>query len=432
MLDIQYIRDNPQAVAQNAAHKNVKVDIPSLLKLDAERRQLQGQADELRQARNQQAAATKGQKPSAADIQKGQQLKLQIAKLEEQLTKVEAQYGAKLAGIPNMALHTVPVGQSEADNVVIKTVGQTPKFDFEPQSDAQLGSQHDLIDKDRAAKVAGARFAYLKGGLVRLQLALMQFVVDSLADENLIAKLVKDNNLNLSTKPFTPILPPALIKTDVYQASARLNAEEDTYKLADDELWLNASAEHSLCTMYKDEILSQADLPIRYLGYATSFRREAGSYGKDTEGIFRMHQFDKMEMEVFSTPQTGPQEHQLLVAIQEYLVQQLELPYQLIQKCTADIGKPNAQGVDINTWMPAQGQYRETHTADYMTDYQARRLQTRLRRADGSTELVHTNDATAFAMGRILKAIVENYQTKDGHIKVPKVLQAYMGGKSQL
>jgi seryl-tRNA synthetase len=324
------------------------------------------------------------------------------------------------------------VVQSEADNVFIKTVGQTPKFEFEPQSDALLGSQHDLIDKDRAAKVAGARFAYLKGGLVRLQLALMQFVVDSLADENLIAKLVKDNNLNLSTKPFTPILPPALIKTDVYQASARLNAEEDTYKLADDELWLNASAEHSLCTMYKDEILSQADLPIRYLGYATSFRREAGSYGKDTEGIFRMHQFDKMEMEVFSTPQTGPQEHQLLVAIQEYLVQQLELPYQLIQKCTADIGKPNAQGVDINTWMPAQGQYRETHTADYMTDYQARRLQTRLRRADGSTELVHTNDATAFAMGRILKAIVENYQTKDGHIKVPKVLQAYMGGKSQL
>ncbi|MEO8785091.1 MAG: aminoacyl--tRNA ligase-related protein, partial [Candidatus Saccharimonadales bacterium] len=347
MLDIQFIRDNAEAVALNAQHKNVKVDVPALLKLDVERRHLLGQADELRQARNQQAAATKGQKPSAEDIKKGQELKQKLAKLDEQLATVEASYAELLTRVPNMALTTVPVGKTEDDNEVVKTVGQLPKFDFEPKSDAQLGASLDLIDKDRAVKVAGARFAYIKGGLVRLQLALMQFVVDSLSDEQLIAKLVKDNNLSLSTKPFTPVLPPALIKTDVYQASARLNAEEDTYKLADDELWLNASAEHSLCTMYKDEILAEADLPIRYLGYATSFRREAGSYGKDTEGIFRMHQFDKMEMEVFSTGQTGLQEHQLLVAIQQYLVQQLELPYQLIQKCTADIGKPNAQGIDI-------------------------------------------------------------------------------------
>jgi seryl-tRNA synthetase len=183
--------------------------------------------------------------------------------------------------------------------------------------------------------------------------------------------------------------------------------------------------------MYKDEILDESQLPVRYIGYSSSFRREAGTYGKDTEGILRMHQFDKLEMEVFSTAETGLDEHRLLVAIQEYLVSSLGLPYQLIQKCTADIGKPNARGIDIDTWMPGQGKYRETHTADYMTDYQARRLKTRVRKSDGSTELVHTNDATAFALGRVMIAIMENYQTAEGNIKVPEVLQPYMAGRTE-
>jgi seryl-tRNA synthetase len=172
--------------------------------------------------------------------------------------------------------------------------------------------------------------------------------------------------------------------------------------------------------------------PIRYLGYSSSFRREAGTYGKDTEGIIRMHQFDKLEMEVFSTPETGLEEHYLAVAIQEHLVQQLGLPYRLMQKCTADIGKPNARGIDIDVWMPGQEKYRETHTADYMTDYQARRLMTRVRRPDGSTDLVHTNDATAFALGRIMVAIMENNQTAEGLIRIPKVLQPFIGGKEQI
>jgi seryl-tRNA synthetase len=282
------------------------------------------------------------------------------------------------------------------------------------------------MDKERAAKVAGARFVYLKGDLVRLQFGLLQYVMDVLSDQQVLERLIRQNDLSIPPKPFTPVLPPAMIRTEPYLASARLNAEEVTYKLADDELWMNASAEHSLCTMYMDETLAEAQLPIRYLGYATSFRREAGTYGKDTEGIFRMHQFDKLEMEVFSTAETGLEEHKLLVAIQEYLVQQLQLPYQLLQKCTADIGKPNAAGVDINVWMPAQGAYRETHTADYVTDYQARRLKTRVKRASGKTELVHTNDATAFAMGRTLKAIMENYQNADGTIRIPEVLKPYL------
>lgn len=173
-------------------------------------------------------------------------------------------------------------------------------------------------------------------------------------------------------------------------------------------------------------------MPLRYIGYSTSFRQEAGTYGKDNEGILRMHQFDKLEMEVFSTAETGLDEHKLLIAIQEYLMQQLGVPYHVLLKCTADIGKPNARGVDIEAWLPGQDKYRETHTADYMTDYQARRLKTRVRRADGSIELVHTNDATAFALGRTMIAILENNQTADGHVVVPAVLRSYLGGRSQL
>jgi seryl-tRNA synthetase len=256
--------------------------------------------------------------------------------------------------------------------------------------------------------------------------------MQTLGDEKVLEKLIAENNLNVSAKPFTPVLPPAMLRTEPYTASARLNAEEVTYKLADDDLWLNASAEHTLCTMYWNEILPEEMLPIRYIGYSTSFRREAGTYGKDTEGIIRMHQFDKLEMEVFSLSETGLDEHLLQVAVQEYLVQQLDLPYQVLQKCTADIGKPNARGIDIETWFPGEGKYRETHTADFMTDYQARDLKIRTRRKDGKTELVHTNDATAFALGRIMAAIMENNQTADGHFAVPEVLREFMGGQSEV
>ncbi len=218
----------------------------------------------------------------------------------------------------------------------------------------------------------------------------------------------------------------------MYEASGRLDAEEVTYKIEQDELWLNASAEHSLCTMYKDEIIPAEDLPIRYIGYSTSFRREAGSYGKDMEGLFRNHQFDKLEMEVFSLPETSYQEHLLLVAIEEYLMQSLEIPYQVLMKCTADIGFPNARGIDIEAWLPGQNRYRETHSADYITDFQARRLKTRFKNNDGEIGFIHTNDATAFALSRAPIAIIENYQQKDGSVIIPEVLRAYMGGKKVL
>ncbi len=432
MLDIQSIRDNPGVVKEKSKAKGYDVDVDGLLKADEQRRNLLATIEELRAKRNEHAAALKTGKPTPEQIEAGRDIKEQLTTLEQKLAPIEQDFIKLLLDVPNMPLDSVPVGASEDQNQVVKTVGEPAKTDFAPRTDEELGRMHDTIDKERAAKVAGARFAYLKGDVVRLQFAVIQYVLDVLGDQSIISEIVKNNGLNISPKPFTPILPPAMVRTEPYQASARLNAEEVTYKLADDELWMNASAEHSLCTMYMDEVIEERQLPIRYIGYATSFRREAGTYGKDTEGIFRMHQFDKLEMEVFSTPETGLEEHKLLVAIQEYLVQKLELPYQLIQKCTADIGKPNAQGVDINTWMPAQGAYRETHTADYMTDYQARRLKTRVRRASGTVEFVHTNDATAFALGRILKAILENYQNADGSIRIPEVLKSYIskGGES--
>lgn len=430
MLDIQFVRDNAELVKEKSAQKGYPVDVDKLLDLDVTRRARMTQADELRSRRNSQAAGANGQKPSEEQLAAGRQLKEELAAIEADLTIIEEQYTELLKAIPNMPTDDVPVGATEAENVVAKQVGEKPHFDFEPKQHYEIAEPKGLIDKERAAKISGSRFAYLKGDIVRLQFAIIQWVMQTLGDQTVIQKLIDENNLQLSAKPFNPVLPPAMLRTEPYVASARLNAEEVTYKIEQDDLWLNASAEHTLCTMYWNEVLPEDQLPIRYLGYSTSFRREAGTYGKDTEGILRMHQFDKLEMEVFSTAETGLQEHLLLIAIQEYLVQQLGLPYQVLQKCTADIGKPNARGVDIETWLPGQGAYRETHTADYMTDYQARDLKIRVKRGD-KTELVHTNDATAFALGRVMIAIIENYQTADGHVTVPEVLRPYMGGTSQ-
>jgi seryl-tRNA synthetase len=354
--------------------------------------------------------------------------------LEHQLTAVDEQLTDLLKAVPNMPAADVPVGVSEDENKVAKTVGEPTKFDFEPKTHWEIGESRGWIDKERAAKVTGARIAYLKGDLVQLQFALIQFVFATLTDEKLIARLIEENGLKLEAKAFVPILPPVMIREDIYDQMDRLEPREDRYHIEgqDDDLWLIGSAEHTLGSMYAGEILPEDQLPLRYIGYSTSFRQEAGTYGKDNEGILRMHQFDKLEMETFSTAESGPDEHLLMIAIQEHLMQELGIPYQVLMKCTADIGKPNARGVDIEAWLPGQNKYRETHTADYMTDYQARRLKTRAKDSNGQTQLVHTNDATAFAMGRTMIAIIENGQTQDGKVKVPAALQPYMGGRTEI
>lgn len=431
MLDIRYIRENADAVQENAKHKNIEVDIKSLLEVDDRRRVLQQKIDELRERRNANAAKMKAGKPEPAAIDEGKQIKSELADLEKEHEAVEKEFLAIIKSVPNMAAVDVPVGASEDENVEVKTAGEKPQFEFQPKNHAEIAEAKGWIDKERASKVAGSRFAYIMGDLVLLQQAVIQFVMSELTSSTTIERIAKENSLSVDTRPFTPVLPPFMIRTEPYDQMDRLEPRDDRYKIEGEELWLQGSAEHVLGSMHAGELFESNALPLRYLGFATSFRKEAGTYGKDMEGIIRMHQFDKLEMESFTAPENGMEEHKLLVAVQEYLLSRLDLPYRVLLKCTADIGKPNARGVDMDVWLPGQGKYRETHTADYMTDYQARRLNTRVRTNDG-VSLVHTNDATAFALGRILVAIIENYQTADGDVRVPTVLQAYMGGRQSI
>lgn len=430
MIDIQFVRDNPELVREKSKQKGYDIDVDKLLQLDAERKDLLQVVESLRQRRNEIAEKMKqsGGKPDEAAIEEGKQIKVELAERETYLEQVESEWLPLLKSIPNMPLDQVPVGDSEDQNVVVKTVGNKPEFNFEPKSHAEIAEAKGWLDKERGSKVAGARFVYLAGDLVRLEFALWQYGLDIATNQEILQKLIAENNLNLSNKPFKPILPPAVAKKEIFEATGRLNKEEQTYKIEDEDLWLNASAEHTIAPIYYKEILDETELPIRYIGYTTAFRREAGTYGKDTEGFFRLHQFNKLEMESFTTPETSLDEHILLVAIQEYLMAQLGLPYQVLEKCTADIGRPNAKGVDINVWIPSQNTYRETHTADYITDFQARGMQTRLKRKDGSVQLVHTNDATAFSE-RPLIAIIENFQAANGDVAIPEVLRPYMGGR---
>jgi seryl-tRNA synthetase len=431
MIDIQFLRDNPEIVKAACRNKNASVsssDVDELLAMDARRRELQNKVDDLRRERNEIADAGKSGRPTPEQIERGKELKNQVAELETELSQLEADFYAIFRSVPNIPTADVPIGATEDENVIASHWGEVTEFGFEPKSHWELAEARDWIDKERAAKVAGARFAYIKGDLVRLQYALMMYGMTQLMDGELIAKLIKENNLNIPAKPFVPVLPPAMVRTDVYEATGRLNGAEVTYKLEDDDLWLNASAEHSLAPMYMGEIIDEKQLPIRYAGFTTAFRREAGTYGKDVEGILRLHQFDKLEMEIFCSPETSLDEHLLQIALQQHLMQELGLPHRVVMKCTADIGKPNARGVDIDVWLPSQNTYRETHTADMITDYQTRRLQTRVRRADGTVVLAHTNDATAFSQ-RPLIAILENYQQADGTVAVPKVLQKFYGGE---
>lgn len=431
MLDIQFIRDNPDMVVEKSRQKGYQVDVPKLLELDKQRIQLTQDVEKINQQRNQLADTLRKSKPSPEQIEQGRELRESHQLRSKDLADVVKEYKRLLKSIPNMPAEDVPIGASEDENVVTKQWGDKPAFTFEPKNHWEIGEAKNLIDKTRAAKVTGSRFAYVKGDLVRLQFAIIQFATTTLGDQAIIQKIISDSKLNLSAKPFIPILPPVMIREDIYDQMDRLEPRDQRYHIEgnDEDLWLIGSAEHTLGSMYANEILTEKELPLRYIGYSTSFRQEAGTYGKDMEGIFRMHQFDKLEMEVFSTPETSRDEHLLLVAIQEYLMQQLGIPYQILMKCTFDIGKPNARGVDIEAWLPGQNKYRETHTADYMTDYQARRLKARFRRSSGEVVLLHTNDATAFALGRAMIAIIENYQNADGSFAVPKVLQPFMGGQ---
>ncbi len=419
MIDLNLVRKDIEAYKKVCKAKNKNVDVDKVLQLDDTRKSLQQQIDALK---FQQKEHGKNQEYDQAKA-----LKTKIQILEEEYNTITKDLKQIHLIMPNFMHPDTPIWASEEDNVVIKKVWTPPTFDFTPKDHQTLGELHDRIDKETASKISWARFAYIKWDLALLQMALINHTFNTLGDTQIIQQIIKEKNLSLSYKAFIPILPPAILKMEVMDRMWRLYPMDDRYCLPEDKQVFNGSAEHTIGPMYMDHTFEEKDLPLRYIGYSSSFRREAGTYGKDTRWIFRMHQFDKLEMESFSLPEQWEQEQELIMGLQEYLVQSLELPYQVVLKCSDDMGSIDYRGVDIETRLPGQNKYRETHTSDRMTDYQARRLNTKVKRSNGNKEFIHMNDATAFAIGRILIAIIENHQTKDAKVKIPQALQKYIG-----
>jgi seryl-tRNA synthetase len=374
------------------------------LELDEKRRKLIVEIEELRSKRNKIAAEGKAS-------EEGKKVKEELKDKEPELVKVEGDYKKALFEIPNLPADDVKEGKSEADNEILRKEGEIRKFDFDPKEHLALGEALDIIDVERAVKVSGTRFGYLKGDAVLLEFALIQFAMETLTKEG-----------------FTPVVPPVLIKKEMMRGMGYLEhgGEEDMYVFDKDSLVLVGTSEQSLGPMHANEVLDEKKLPLRYVGFSPCFRRESGSYGKDTRGIIRVHEFDKVEMFSFTRPEESDKEHEYLLSIEEKLFKALDIPYRVVKMCTGDLGGPAARKYDLEAWLPGQGTYREVTSTSTTTDFQARRLNIKYRDA-GKTEYVHTLNGTAFAIGRTIIAILENYQEKDGSVVIPEVLQKYMG-----
>lgn len=429
MLDIKFIREHVTETKQAAKNKNVQVDVDALLAADERRRTVLASVEVQRAAQNaasDQIARERDPEAKQKAIVEMRTLKEALTVLEKELTDLETETQRLLRLVPNIPSADTPVGPDESGNVVIRTVGEPRVFSFPVKDHVALGEALDIIDNEAAAQVAGARFTYLKGPLVLLQYALVQHVFAILTNKETLASIIKKAGLTLPATPFVPVVPPLMIRPEVFEAMARLEPRDERYHIPSDDVYLIGSAEHTLGPIHMNETLPEESMPRRYVACTPAFRREAGSYGKDMRGILRLHQFDKIEMESFCLPEVSTEEQNLFVAIQEHIVQSLDIPYQVMQICTGDMGGPDARQIDIECWMPGQNRYRETHTSDLMTDYQARRLNTRVKRTTGESQFVHMNDATAIAIGRILIALLENHQQEDGSISIPAVLHPYL------
>jgi seryl-tRNA synthetase len=412
MIDIKLILEQPEMVAQNNHKRSVDLDIAKVESLSSSRKELIEKVEKLREQANEVAASI----PKASEeerkelVEKGRALKEEVKGLEAELTKVESELDSQLRQYPNILQEDVPEGKDETSNEVLREVGEKPEFTFQPKDHLDLGEQLGMIDMERAAKVSGARFTYLKGDLVLLQFALMNYVLQTLSKEG-----------------FLPTVVPHIVNTSSMAAMGYLEhgGEEEVYHLKNDDAVLIGTSEQAMGPMHMNEILKEETLPLRYVAYSPCYRREAGSYGKDMRGILRLHQFDKLEMFSFTTPETSNDEHELLLSLQEKLMQGLGLPYRAVKLCSGDTGTPSSRTYDIETWMPSQNCYRETHSTSNTTDFQTRRLNTRIKRK-GKNVHAHALNGTAFAIGRILIALMENGQQEDGSIKIPEALQQWM------
>ena len=408
MISFDVLHKNIEQVKQGVKAKKSAVSVDELVQLDNEYRELLSQVEKLRAERNElsDSIATADQQARPALLEQAENLKQKARSVEEQLKTAKQQRDDLARLVPNLPFEEAPRGESEDDNVVLRKVGNPTAT--HPQNYLDFALEHDLIDIERAAKVSGTRFGYLKRELVLLEFALVNFVFDE-----------------LTHKEFVPISPPVLVGEQAMKGLGYLDKDPDEiYHLEKDNLYLVATAEHSIVPMFSGEVLDVDSLPFRYIGFSTAFRREAGSYGKDTKGILRVHQFDKLEMVSFAHPSKSKDEHLLMLEIQESLMKKLDIPYQAVHICTGDMGFSAANQYDIESYIPSEGKYRETHSTSNTTDFQARRLNIRYA---GQQEkgFVHILNGTAFAIGRILIALLENHQQPDGSFVVPQALRSY-------
>ena len=415
MIDIKVLRDSPEKVANGARSKNVTVDTQQILGLDQKVRELLGEAQQIREKKNVLNESFSG-KPTEEQQVEGKKLKEQLQEIETQLKVLEAELAAALLNIPAIPKDDVKVGKNDTENDVIKTVGEPTKFEFEVKDHLELGELLGIIDVERAAKVSGARFAYLKNEGVLLELALVQFA---------IAKLTQ--------KGFVPVIPQTIISRDTMKAMGYMEngGDEDMFQLKEDDKVLVGTAEQSIVPMHKDETFDLKDLPIRHVGYSSSFRREAGSYGKDTRGILRVHEFHKVEMVSYVAEGQDDLEHEFLREIEEEFFSDLKIPYQVIKMCTGDLGFPAVRKYDIEAWIPSQEKYREVTSTSTTADFQARRLNIKYREGEDK-KYANILNGTAFAIGRTIIAILENYQQADNSVVIPEVLRPFMGGLEKI
>lgn len=410
MLDIKYIRENLELCKTAAKNKNREVRWDDLLSLDDKRRELIAKSEVLRSERNK---VSRTQNAELNDQKRGKEIKQELKSLEDELRTVEGQFTAIMLTVPNVPHPSVPVGKDSSGNKEIKTWGTVPEFKFKPKDHIELAKSLDLIDFERGAKVGGARAYFLKNEAAQLEFAVLFYTYQ---------KLIK--------KGYTPLIAPSLVREFTLFGNGQFPwGRDEVYKMEKDDVYLAGTAEVPVTAYFSDEVLAEKDLPRKFVAFSPCFRREAGSYGKDTRGVYRLHQFNKIEQVIISTADSNNSLtlHDELLANAEEVLQDLELPYRVLLMCTGDMGEPQVKKYDIETWMPSRGSYGETMSDSFMGDFQARRLKIRYKAKDGKMVFCHTLNNTAVASPRILIAILENYQQPDGSVQIPKVLQPLVG-----
>lgn len=413
MLDVNLIRENPDKVKEGIAKKKVDPKlVDRFLMVDEKWREVSALLNQLQREQNK-VSAELGKNKTAHDLSQAQILKKRIGEVRSECQELEKKRQEILEQLPNLPFEDVPVGEDESGNVVLREVGRKPNFKFKPKNYLELAEKLGLIDVKKAAEVAGTRFGYLLGDAVLMEFALIKLALDEILPHG-----------------FIPVLPPVMARPEVMRKMGKGKFIDDgeAFYVKDDNLYLVGSSEHTLGPLHMNYVFEEKELPRRYVGFSTCFRREAGSYGKDTKGILRVHQFDKLEMYSFVHPDKSEEEHRFLLSLEEKLMQKLELPYRVVEICTADMTWGDARQYDIEVWFPSESRYRETHSASNTTDFQARGINAKYKTKEGKKKFVHTLNATVFSQRPII-AIIENYQTEDDTVKIPKALQKYVGKK---